>query len=77
MDELKQTDREFSEVYSVTRPYLADQIFTNETYGKLYFVVGGEHSKYSINKAYAQQISSQLNELVPGISRGVISKKAI
>ncbi|MCM3389320.1 stage II sporulation protein P [Lysinibacillus fusiformis] len=49
--------------------------YENETYGKLYFVVGEEHPNYSINKAYAQNISSQLNELVPGISRGVISKK--
>nr|WP_285842620.1 stage II sporulation protein P [Ureibacillus chungkukjangi] len=49
--------------------------YQNETYGKLYFVVGEDHSNYLANKSYAQKISTQLNELVPGISRGVISKK--
>ncbi|PYF07214.1 stage II sporulation protein P [Ureibacillus chungkukjangi] len=49
--------------------------YQNETYGKLYFVVGEEHSNYLANKSYAQKMSTQLNELIPGISRGVISKK--
>lgn len=28
-----------------------------------------------LNKSYAQHLSSHLNELVPGISKGVIGKK--
>lgn len=99
MDELKKTNRDFSEAYDVVRPFLSKELqnntydlivdlhrdsaswdistlnYKNQTYGKLYFVVGEEHQHYSINQSYAQQISDQLNELVPGISRGVIGKK--
>lgn len=49
--------------------------YNNETFGKIYFVVGEEHPNYLINKSYAQLLSSQLNELVPGISKGVVGKK--
>ncbi|MEK4520320.1 stage II sporulation protein P [Psychrobacillus sp. FSL W7-1493] len=49
--------------------------YNNETFGKIYFVVGEEHPNYLINKSYAQHLSSHLNELVPGISKGVIGKK--
>lgn len=49
--------------------------YNNETYGKIYFVVGEDNPNYLLNKSYSQEISDQLNELVPGISRGVIGKK--
>jgi len=99
MDELKKTNRTFSEAYDVVRPFLSKEIknnpydlivdlhrdsasreistltYNNQTYGKLYFVVGEEHPNFLINKSYAQQISDELNKLIPGISRGVIGKK--
>ncbi|RUL49020.1 stage II sporulation protein P [Lysinibacillus antri] len=49
--------------------------YNNETFGKLYFVVGEDNPNYSSNKVLADKISTKLNELVPGISRGVIGKK--
>lgn len=49
--------------------------YNNETFGKIYFVVGEDHPNYVMNRSYAQHISSHLNELIPGISRGVIGKK--
>lgn len=99
MDEMKRTNRKFSESYDVVRPFLAAQLKdkkydliidlhrdsttrdkstitnNNETFGKIYFVVGEDHPNYLLNKSYAQHISSHLNELIPGISRGVIGKK--
>ncbi len=99
MDELKKTNRTFSEAYDVVRPHLSNEIQNNtydliidlhrdsaskdistltykdQTYGKLYFVVGEDNPNYLINQSYAKKISDKLNELVPGISRGVIGKK--
>lgn len=99
MDEMKKTNRTFSEAYDVVRPFLADQLQekeydliidlhrdsakrktttltdNNQSYGKLYFVVGEDHPNYKLNKSLAENISAQLNEMVPGISRGVIGKK--
>lgn len=49
--------------------------YKDETYGKLYFVVGENNPNYSSNKVFAENISTKLNELIPGISRGVIGKK--
>lgn len=51
--------------------------YNNDTFGKIYFVVGEENPNYISNKAYAQQLSSKLNDIVPGISKGVIGKKEI
>ena len=47
----------------------------NQSYAKLYFVVGEDHPNFNLNKSYAEHLSTHLNELVPGISRGVIGKK--
>ncbi|WP_342598224.1 stage II sporulation protein P [Psychrobacillus sp. FSL H8-0483] len=49
--------------------------YNNETFGKIYFVVGEDYPNFALNKSFAQQLSANLNELVPGISRGVIGKK--
>lgn len=99
MDEMKKTNRTFSEAYDVVRPFLAAKLqekeydliidlhrdsadrktttltYKNESYGKLYFVVGEDHPNYKLNQSLAENLSSQLNEMVPGISRGVIGKK--
>lgn len=99
MDEMKKTNRTFSEAYDVVRPFLATQVkgkeydliidlhrdsatrktttitHNNQSYGKLYFVVGEDHPNFRINKSLAENLSAQLNEMIPGISRGVIGKK--
>lgn len=47
----------------------------DNSYAKLLFVIGGEHANYNSNQQLANNLSEQLNKLVPGISRGVIVKK--
>lgn len=47
----------------------------NQTYGKLYFVIGENNPNYHRNKKYAEQLSVHLNKLVPGISRGIFGKR--
>jgi stage II sporulation protein P len=49
--------------------------YNNQSYAKLYFVVGEDHPNFKMNKSYAEHLSNHLNEMVPGISRGVIGKK--
>lgn len=49
--------------------------YNGQTFGKLYFVVGEDNPNYAANIGYAQHISTHLNELIPGISRGVLGKK--
>lgn len=44
------------------------------SYAKVAFVIGAAHANYRWNLAYAESLSSILNGLVPGISRGVIQK---
>lgn len=49
--------------------------YKNDTYGKLYFIVGEDNPNFPLNKALADNISSKLNKLIPGLSRGVVGKK--
>ncbi|WP_203247691.1 stage II sporulation protein P [Sporosarcina beigongshangi] len=49
--------------------------YENLTYGKIYFVLGENNPNYPENKEYAERLSIQLNNLVPGISRGIFGKK--
>ncbi|MER2172183.1 MAG: stage II sporulation protein P [Psychrobacillus psychrodurans] len=58
-----------------TKRKLSTLNYKNETYGKLYFVVGENNPNFISNKNFAEEISSSLNEYIPGISRGVIGKK--
>ena len=46
----------------------------DESYAKIYIVVGGEHANHKWNEQLANNLSIQLNKLVPGISRGVVVK---
>ncbi|WP_285395105.1 stage II sporulation protein P [Lysinibacillus sp. fls2-241-R2A-57] len=46
----------------------------NESYARIAIVVGAEHKNYRWNTAYAESLSASMNEIVPEISRGVISK---
>ncbi|WP_313891789.1 stage II sporulation protein P [Psychrobacillus sp.] len=45
-----------------------------ESYAKLLFVIGTEHDNYKWNEQLANDLSDQLNKIVPGISRGVLIK---
>lgn len=45
-----------------------------ENYAKFAFVVGTEHPMYDWNLAYAEQLHAKLEQLKPGISRGIIKK---
>lgn len=45
------------------------------SYAKFIFVIGREHPNYRWNEQLAQNLSNQLNKLVPGISRGVLPKE--
>ncbi|QUG42162.1 stage II sporulation protein P [Psychrobacillus sp. INOP01] len=46
-----------------------------ESYAKFIFVIGREHPNYRWNEQLAQNLSNQLNKLVPGISRGILPKE--
>ena len=44
------------------------------SYARMSFVIGVEHANYQLNEAYAKAVSDEVNEIVPSISRGVITK---
>jgi len=46
-----------------------------ESYAKFIFVIGREHPNYKWNEQLAQNLSNQLNKLVPGISRGILPRE--
>jgi len=46
-----------------------------ERYAKFIFVIGREHPNYKWNEQLAQNLSDQLNKLVPGISRGILPRE--
>ncbi|MFJ7184173.1 stage II sporulation protein P [Lysinibacillus xylanilyticus] len=48
--------------------------YNNESYARIAIVIGAEHKNYRWNTAYAESLSAAMNEIVPKISRGVISK---
>lgn len=50
-------------------------VLDGERYAKVAFVVGAEHAGYKSNLTYATALSEQLNQMVPGISRGIIKKQ--
>lgn len=43
-------------------------------YAKAYFVIGEEHKGYKANQKLAQRISDKMNDMVPGISKGILGK---
>lgn len=47
----------------------------DESYAKVAFVVGGEHPAYEANLAYATMLDKQLNNMLPGISRGILKQQ--
>ncbi|WP_460012468.1 stage II sporulation protein P [Lysinibacillus sp. CTST325] len=48
--------------------------YNNESYARIAIVIGAEHKNYRWNTAYAESLSAAMNEIVPKVSRGVISK---
>ncbi|GLC88542.1 hypothetical protein LYSBPC_16690 [Lysinibacillus piscis] len=46
----------------------------NENYARISLVVGAEHPNYKWNTQYAETLSATMNNIVPQISKGVISK---
>ena len=43
-------------------------------YAKVYFVIGEDHRGHKANRQLAEKISARMNELVPGISKGIFRK---
>ena len=43
-------------------------------YAKVYFVIGEDHRGHEANRQLAEEISGKMNELVPGISKGIFRK---
>lgn len=44
------------------------------SYARIAIVIGTDHANYRWNLTYGEKLSKSLNEIVPNISRGVISK---
>ncbi|WP_040228869.1 stage II sporulation protein P [Bhargavaea cecembensis] len=44
------------------------------SYAKVYFVIGVDHPGYRKNMALAEKVSAKMNEHIPGISKGLITK---
>lgn len=49
--------------------------YDGKDYAKLSFVIGGDNPNYEENMALANDLSDEMNKLVPGICNGVILKK--
>lgn len=48
--------------------------FNEMSYAKIAFVVGSKHDAYEGNYAFAEALQKEINEIVPGISRGILKK---
>lgn len=46
-----------------------------EKYAKIAFVIGAEHNAFEWNLGYAEKLHASLNQIVPGISRGILKKQ--
>ena len=49
-------------------------VYEGEKYARVAFVVGLEHPNHKQNRALAQQIKDEMEEIVPGITRSIIPK---
>lgn len=77
--EVFQTNEQIEYVFDIHRDSLPGDKTTLEvdgkTYGKILFVIGAENRDYEKNLALATNLHERLEEKVPGLSRGVITKK--
>lgn len=48
--------------------------FNNKKYARVLFVIGAEYTNYEVNYSLAKNINNNLEQLIPGISRGIIKK---
>ncbi|KXH87388.1 stage II sporulation protein P [Sporosarcina sp. HYO08] len=55
-------------------PQITTATYEGEKYAKVAFVVGTENPNFAKNKAKAQQIKDEMERLVPGITRNIITK---
>ena len=51
------------------------KMINDKSYAKLAFIVGGEHTNYEKNLAFANQLHEMLEKKYKGISRGAFTKK--
>lgn len=57
------------------RKDMTTKVINGQSYAKLVFVVGAEHSNYESNLKLATELHELLQKKYPGLSRGVIEKK--
>lgn len=71
-----------ADAYSLVLDVHRDSLGRNRTtlehadgpYAKVYFVIGEDHRGHEANRQLAERISARMNELVPGISKGIFRK---
>lgn len=51
------------------------KVINGQSYARLAFVIGAEHSNYEKNLALAKELHERLNKKYPGLSRSVIEKQ--
>lgn len=51
--------------------------YKNNKYARVLFVIGAEYDNYENNYSLANKINTYLEELIPGISRGIIKKSGL
>lgn len=65
----------FIDLHRDSIPYESSTLVLDKmTYAKALFVIGTDNPNYLQNKAFAEQISNQMNSHLEGISRGILEK---
>ncbi len=49
----------------------------DKKYAKMLFIVGLEHENYQANLNFTEQINNRINELYPGLSKGIYKKSGV
>lgn len=79
VQEVFQTNEHIQYVFDIHRDSLPKEQTTLEadgkSYGKILFVIGAENPSYEKNLSLATLLHEQLEKKLPGLSRGVITKK--
>jgi stage II sporulation protein P len=57
------------------RREMTTKVINGQSYAKLAFIIGAEHSNYEKNLRFAKGLHDMLEAKYPGLSRGVIEKK--
>ncbi|MFJ7935613.1 stage II sporulation protein P [Sporosarcina sp. NPDC096371] len=48
--------------------------YAGEKYAKIVFVIGGEHNNFKVNQELAERLTTELEQMVPGITRPLVFK---